>query len=241
MERRTAARAVVCLLLAGSGGVAIAADAQRWWPCRPYDFDAPACARRQSDFFDYVAPNASWIPIGTAAQVAGIGMLLLAAAVLVLPRVLSPEAPRWLARALGVLMSCGVAVVGAVTWLGGQAGRPVAEALVRPAFAVWILGWLLALLVLFVLVVIDSGRLRWRLALLTLLGCLVPSITLLLDALLFAYWSYDANPWTDAVGGACSILAAGALWLGTSPDRMRGMEPASRRRDLVPEPEGGLA
>lgn len=241
MKGRTAARAVVCTLLAASGGLMITASAQRWWPCRPYDFDAPRCLSRQSDLFDYLAPGSPLIPIGNVAQLEGIGLLLLAAAVLALPSVLASEAPRWLAWGLGVLMSCSVAVLGAVTWSEGGAGRAVADSLWGPMLDIWMLGWPFASCVLFVLLVIDAGLLRWRVAALGLLLCSAPMPAGMLTVAVFGYLPYDGLPWMEAVMGGCVILASGAVWLGASADRMRGRAPSPLGRDLVPDTGGGLA
>lgn len=215
MSVRTGWRVVVCGLLMASGGLTIAASGQRWRTCRPYEFAAPSCVPWRDSRYDYLAPTAPWVPIGNSAQVAGVGLILLAVAVLVLPRMLTPEAPRWLAWCLGATLASGACIVGVITLLAGQAGRPVGESLILPSGLLWLLGWQVAMMALFVLIVIDSGLLRWRVSAICLLLSSTPLGTYIITAMLFVDGSEGTTPWTEAVGGALTVLAAAAVWLGT--------------------------
>src|SRR5688572_7641692 len=87
-------RAVVAALLVCAGALCVAAAAQRWWPaCKPGDFDAVACIERQDHLYDYVAPTAPWVPIGDAAQFAGVALVLLALGLALLPWSWVPSRP----------------------------------------------------------------------------------------------------------------------------------------------------
>ncbi|WP_166392045.1 hypothetical protein [Nocardioides ochotonae] len=75
-------RAVVSLLLAVSGLLAVAGARERWWPaCRPGDFDTPRCLALQDDRYDFTAMPESWVPVGQAAELAGAAYAALALAV----------------------------------------------------------------------------------------------------------------------------------------------------------------
>lgn len=67
-------------LLTGLGGLLlVVAAAVRWWPCLGND-DGPACLARQGRTYDYLVPTEPWQAIPATAVIAGLGLLLVAAA-----------------------------------------------------------------------------------------------------------------------------------------------------------------
>ncbi len=217
MEIRTWGTVAVSALLVGSGTLEVAAARERWWPACPLGgFDAPACVRLQSHEFDFLTPADPWIPLGQAATLGGLSLLLLALAMGILPWLLAAQS-RSVTAAASLLMGLGALQNGIVTLRSGQVGRPVLGAVLGPA------GWclLLGLLLMFVVASTpepgDEPRpgIGWPLTLVGLLASSILLVQLLIAPIVLAYTSYDTTPWTEAVDGAVLLLAALAVWPAT--------------------------
>lgn len=215
MTRYFVSRVAVCLGLLGSGVLSILGARERWGPCTPYHFATQLCALRQDYRYEYIGPEPNWIPVGHAAQIGGSALIVLAIAAVLLPYVLAPQAPRRLTWSIAAMLCASVLTVGIVTCLSGHVGHPVAPTALTVGGWFWVLGWPIIFLVLAVAVIVDTGRMRWRLVSLPFLIASTPWGQLVLTPLVFMYWSYDSTPWGEAVGGLCLIVAAGPLWIGT--------------------------
>lgn len=110
------ARLALVILLVGSGLLAVATSAQRWWSaCGLSGFDTTACLRVQDHAQDYLDPGAS-------------ALWLLAAAVLLLPRLAArPTVASWVAAGL----AAGSLLVPGGIWFW-VLGWPVALAVALP-------------------------------------------------------------------------------------------------------------
>jgi hypothetical protein len=177
----TRVRVLLALLLAGSGALAVAASAQRWWSaCGLTGFDTAACLREQDHAQDLAVRG-------------DVSLLLLAAAVALLP-LLGAR------RAAGVWAAA--AVPAASLALLTVPGLPSAVSVT--AVAVWMLGWPVP--VAFALLGVRRG---WLLV--ALLVATTPLAQLLLVPLVTGYASYDTAPWSEAVLGLTTLAAAMSL------------------------------
>jgi hypothetical protein len=201
-----------------SGLLAVAAAAERWWPvCRPGSFDTGGCLTIQEDPYDFMVPTEPWTPVGSSAELYGAGLVLLAAACIVVPGLLAGTA---FGRRLAVaswITALGVAVVGAATWLSGVRDEVVTGPWLEVASSLWVLG--VPALVTAALIshtvaygVGTSPRFGSR----TMVGAALllanPIVALLFAPAFLNYASYDTTPWTEAVGG-WALVVAGALLL----------------------------
>ncbi len=234
-------RVAVSAALAGSAVLTFAAAYQRWWPACPRGgFDAEACVRLQSHRYDFVAPGAPWTPVGHAADLYGVALLLLAVAAVLLPTVLSPgrthgSGGRWwqLLVALSALVpAASLAVLGAATLLSGQIGRAVdlpGSGVV--AVVVWMFAWPASLMV--IAGAAPGGRPERAVPVAVLVGLSTPIPTLLIFGPIFAgYLSDDTAPWTEAAAAPFLLLAAVSVLLLT-PARTTAPALASRRATLT--------
>ena len=112
-------------LLAGSGALMAAASWQRWaGVCGWGDVDSAGCLERQDHRYDVLAPAAPWEPVGIASELAGASLLVLAAALVLLPWALTGRRP-------GPVST--VAVAGAA--VGSAARAPARARSMRSAFS----------------------------------------------------------------------------------------------------------
>jgi hypothetical protein len=206
-------RVVTCAgLLVASGAITIAASAQRWWPaCKLGAFDHGDCLVLQDDAFDVVAYSVPWTPVGASVELYGVGLVLLAAAVGLLPRVLGGSAGRLLAAA-GWIIALGMLTTGVLVLLSGLWGTVVH---VPGELVAGVLGFFgLPLLIVTSLAKDLDGPLPgigWRMTAAAALLLNNPLATYLLAGAIFSYLSYDTTPWTEAVGGATLVVAGVAL------------------------------
>lgn len=217
-------RVVTAALLVGSGVLSYAGSRERWGGVCG-DWEAPACLRVQDHRYDYLAPSAPWTPLGDAAQYAGVALLLLAAAFLVLPALLFRGRPV-VTLAVGAATSLGILVVAWSTWQSGVTGRPVETRWLPPAGLWWALAWPLACLVLALQPRRTSPRRGrgWRIAVVTALLMASP-----IPMAMLSVGPYDSAPWYEALGGGLVLLAGCALWPATArggASRARAAEPA---------------
>ena len=200
-------RVVVGGLLVVSGALMYAASWQRWASACPFDGirDTRACELRQDHLYEFVAPSDPWTPIGTSAQLAGWSLLLLAAALLVLPLALTGGrvAVGWLLAAAATAVA--FADIGQATLRSGLLGRAVPALTIDVAFVWW---FLVPTVALVWLVVVTRG---WSRAAGTLVLLGSPGVA----AFTYAIGPFDANPWWEAwsgaftgLGGHCLVVAA---------------------------------
>ena len=214
--------AATSVMLAAAGLLTVAAGAQRWWPaCRWGSFDAGACIRVQDDSYDHTLPLDPTVPIGTAAQLQGAALLVLAAAVVLLPTVLAGRSAGRILHLAAVVVSVGVAVVGVASWRTGPLGEGSSSPWLQLGGALWLLG--LPVLVLVAVAAAPESRRRveagrWGVA--AFLVAANPVLTTLyLAPVLLGYTSHDTTPWTEAVTGASLLGAALCLWPAAYPER----------------------
>ncbi len=171
----------VAALLTGLGGLfLLLAAAVRWWPCLSDD-DSAACVTRQSHAFDYLVPTEPAQTLPATAVLAGLGLLLVAAAWPVLAGQLRVRPPR---RALiAVVMTVKPLLLGMLVL-----AAPAAGVLPRSASPVLLVtGIALDLAALAVVLAVPSDRLAdfRRLLVATVAYWLVGYVGLVLDALVF--------------------------------------------------------
>ena len=213
--------AVTSTLLAVSGVVTVVASLQRWG-CRIGVFPAAnnECGMREDHLYEYVNPGVSPVPLASAAELHGAGMLILAVAVLVLPWVLAGRWPGWMLTIAAVVVAAGVAASALPTLLSGLER----EAVSLPNL--WLPGILL-LLGLPALLIVSAWRAtpgprRVQTARWTTVTCLSVAnnmgITYFMSMVIFMYSSWDMNPWTETIGGVLLVGAAVCLWLTVQRD-----------------------
>lgn len=214
MAVRKPSTGVLSLLLAGAGGLQVAASAQRWWPaCRPGALETAACRRVQSHRHDLVLPSDPWGAVGHASVLAGLSLLLLGAAVTALPLLLRPGR-----RPVLVWLLCGVLglsqlLAGLSTLVAGLLGHTGYD-LWAPFVVFVALGWPVVLTLTSILM---AGRVRrpaagWLL-LIVLLAASTPLVQLLAAATVTGGLSSSGSaPWSEVWGGSCLLLAAVAVW-----------------------------
>lgn len=205
------------LLLVAAGGLMSAASWQRWADaCRWGDGDTRACLTRQDHRYDFLVPTTGWEPVGTAAELAGVSLIVLAVAFALLPWATTDRRPGRVGRVALTGAVLAQVAVGVATLLSGTSGevvRPVTAAL---AVYLWLL-WPPALLVRF-----GLGARGWARAACVLLLLATP----LVAALTYANGSFDARPWWEAVsalltvGAGLCLLTAGVV--GTDDRRQSG-------------------
>jgi hypothetical protein len=213
MVGATSWRVVTCAgLLVASGAITVAASAQRWWPaCKLGAFDHGDCLVLQDHAFDVVAYPGPRTPVGASVELYGVGLVLLAVAVVLLPRVLGGPPGRLLAAA-GWIVALGMLATGVLVLLSGVRGAVVHIPGQRVAGALGFFGFPL-------LVVISFAKgfdgplagIGWRVTAATALLLNNPLATYFLAGAVFGYLSYDTTPWTGAVGGATLVVAGVAL------------------------------
>jgi hypothetical protein len=211
----------------------VAAAAERWWPaCHLGSYETPACLRVQEYRYDFVLPLDPWVPLGHAAVLAGLSLLLLGAAVAALPLLLRPRhrpAYVWLpCAALGASqLLAGVSTLGS-----GLLGRPGRASWEPFVMFVW-LGWPVALTLTSILMIAHVRRpgVGWLL-LIVLLTASTPLVQAFLTPAV-TDTSPHMTPWSEAWGGACLLLAALAVWPAAYRRRRPAPAVASAPRDVA--------
>lgn len=220
-------RVWVAVMLVASGALMWAASWQRWAGACPFngDQETDACYRRMDHLYDFLPPSEPWMPVGNAAELAGLSLLVLAAALVASPWALAARRPGpWTALALFATLLAVVAV-GLAALRSGLAGE-----VVRPAAAdASVLVWGLVPPVLYGrLAVLARGWARVAAILLVLASPLVGAFT-------YAIGPFDANPWWEAIMGLLLILAGAGLLVAAA--RRSGVRPPQDAEVLsVPAP-----
>ena len=197
-------RLVAALALMGSGALMYAASWQRWAEaCLWWEVQGstPFCWVVQDHKYDFVVPSDPWTPIGTAAEQAGLSLLILAAALALMPWALTGRRPGPFSALTLVVCVVSVGVIGRTTVRSGLAG----EALPVPFEG-------LTVRVYFLVVAILLVRLTWAArgwsraaGILLVLAMPFPGI------LIYGIGPYDANPWYEGFSGILSALAGACL------------------------------
>ncbi|WP_328531740.1 hypothetical protein OG984_11670 [Nocardioides sp. NBC_00368] len=246
---RLGVRALTSGSLAGSGVLAYVAAWQRWSEvCPRGGFDEPACLQRQDHLYDYQWPASPWQPIGHAAEIYGLSVLLLAVAAFTLPFLLMPVFRRHTLWPLAVIPAVVLVGIGVLVLASGIAGRPVAV----PGFdltALIVVGvlWPTVLIISAVIAASGYGPDGWPEAaedrpstarsVSTVVTVLLIAATTVLPTyfvvgpIAAAYVSHDTAPWSEAPAGVLLVLAAIVMWPATT--RITDRKPTS---DLQPEP-----
>lgn len=196
-------------LLLASAALQLAASLQRWvvlrdsWSRDDYTIE--------DHRFDYTYPADPWEPLGTAAQVAGAGYVLLAAGVVAMARGATLR-PGRSERALVAVVAGSFGIDGIHAVLSGLLGVPTP----------WQFAGMLQLVlstaaaVCLVLLGVRWSRGRWpaSVACVFLVGNTVPGYlfaAFTIAPIVTGYQSYDSTPWTETIVAAFTALAALAL------------------------------
>lgn len=203
-------RAGVGLLLGVSGALMCIASAQRWaGACGWGDSYSQLCDLRQDHLYDFIAPEAPWEPLGTAAQLAGASLLVLALAYVLLPWAMTGRRPETI---VGVVWVIGVATlvsVGVATLSSGLTGiavRPVGGDLA-------LFAWFFIPAPLLIWFSLNAHRLAAGAGVALVLSS--PFVA----AATYGIGPYDARPWSEAIRGTLTatagvLLLADATLLG---------------------------
>ena len=199
-------RAVGAMALLVAGVLLHAASWQRWAGACPFPGgpETNACNVRQDHLYDFLVVAHPWQPVGTAAEQAGVALLLVAVALLIAPWALlmrsGPYAPV-------ALVSCALAYadVGAATLRSGLSGEVVHPLAGEASFLLWV--WVPTPVLVWA-AVLARGWARASVAFLVLASPLVMGMS-------YAIGPFDANPWYEAycgdltaVAGLCLLVAA---------------------------------
>lgn len=215
-------RVVTALVLVAGGALMHAASWQRWAGFCPWGSseETASCNTRMDHLYDFLFVADPWEPIGNASELAGISLLLVALAFLLLPWALLGRPGLLVTAALGV-SALAVADAGLAVLRSGLAGEVVDP--VGPGG-----GWTLFLVVPTSVVIWAAVLARgWARAgaIFVVLGS--PPVALFT----YAIGPFDAAPWWEAyagdltaLGGLCLLVAAARR---PAPDRAPATEPAT--------------
>jgi len=211
------------VLLLGSGALQLVASLQRWVGFR--DSRAPDDISAEDHLYDYSYPSDPWVPIGTAAQLFGLGCLLLAVGVLVM----LAAAPRRRIPAMllpAVVAAGSFALDGAHALSSGLAGVP------SPVQHWLDAQWFISLIGFCCLVVLGVLWLRTSRAVaaacLLLLGSTVPGYlvaTFGIAPALAGYQSHDTTPWTETIVAVSAAFAGIAMLVAAVSGRATSRRP----------------
>jgi hypothetical protein len=186
-----------------SGALVFAASWQRWAGVCAHE-TATACVRRQDHLYDFLPPMEPWKPVGHAAELGGLSLLVFAAMLPLLPYALTDRRPGRYAAVALVVAVLATGAVGAATLSSGRSGEVVAVPLETWTVAVWAI-------VPSILVGRWAVTARgWELAAGVVLIASLPIV-----AVFYSIGDYDGRPWQEAtsgvfmaVAGLCLIVAA---------------------------------
>jgi hypothetical protein len=227
----------VAALLIGLGGLfLVVAAAVRWLPCLGND-DGAACQTRQSRGFDYLVPVAPAQAWPATAILAGIGLLLFAAALPFLVRRLPIRRPA-LRRAALVIMMAKPLVLGLLVLAAPLVG--VLPRSASPVVLVTEIGLDLAVLVVVLATPNDRVADYQRLLVAAVAVWLTGWVGRVLDALIFGLLAPDAEvaPGSGLLTGVLLLVCAGGLaaLTATAPERQL---PSRAARNPLERPTHG--
>lgn len=191
-------RAVVAVALLAAGVLLHAASWQRWAGACPFPGgpETGACNVRQDHLYDFLVVADPWQPVGTAAQQAGVALLLVAFALLLAPWAFLVRPGRYVSVAL-LASALTYADVGTATLRSGLSGEVVDPLMGNAAFSLW---FLVPTPVLVWIAVRARGWARAAAVFLVLASPMVMSFS-------YAIGPFDANPWYEAYSGDLTVLA----------------------------------
>jgi hypothetical protein len=221
---------VAALLTALGGLFLLLAAAARWLPCLGDD-DSPACLTRQARVFDYLVPVEPAQPLPVTAVLAGVGLLLVAAAGPFLVRRLSIRRPVLRAVAVVVLVAkpllLGLLVL-AAPWAGGLP-RSASPALLITEIV-------LDVAALVVVLTASNHRLAdyQRLLVAAVAYWLVGWVGLVLDALIFGLLAPGAEvaPGSGLLTGVVLMICGGGIAALTATAQERQLPSGAARNPL---------
>jgi len=191
-------RLLVAAALVGSGALMYAASWQRWADACPWGArSTAACLGAQDHRYDFLVPAEPWTPIGGAAELAGLSLLVLALAVALLPWGLTGRRPGPFSALTLAATVPSVGLLGVTNLRSGLAGQVMEVPFERAALLGW--GLLLPSLIAW-LAWASRGWARvggWVL------------VTAMPFPGIFLYWigPYDAAPWYEGISGILTALA----------------------------------
>ncbi|MBB5640633.1 hypothetical protein [Cryobacterium roopkundense] len=160
--------------------------------------------------FDYFYPADPWENVGTAAQLFGAGLLLLALGILVMTRAAAPRDGH-LERMLALLVASSFGIHGAHALVSGAIGAPTPLQYLPVQMLLSLIGFV-------GLVAVGARLLRVSraasvacvlLVAVTLPGYIVA--TFQIAPVIAGYQSYDTTPWTETILAASTAAAGVAL------------------------------
>lgn len=223
----------VAALLTGLGGLLLVlAAAVRWWPCLGND-DSAACLARQSRGYDYLVPTEPAQALPATAMLAGLGLLLVAAAWPFLAASLRVRPRRRFL--IAAVMMVKPSVLGLLVL-----AAPITGVLPRSASPVLLVtGIALDLAALAVVLAVSGDRLAdyRRLLVATVAYWLVGYVGLVLDALVFGL----LNPGAEVAPGAglltgVLVLVCGGGIAGLTATAEERRSPAGGAGDALERP-----
>lgn len=207
-----------------SGVLQVVASLQRWVIARA---DAPPGDVTYEDhLYDYFWPADPWGEVGTAAELLGAGLLLLAAGVVALAWAIRRDDAVWAVVAV-VAVAVPTAITGLHALVSGLSGVPTP----LQYGAILVLTGMLPFLGLIAL------GIRWRTRFpFAALAC-IPLLASTAPGYLFAaftiapafagYQSHDTTPWTETIVAVCTALAALPLVVGVAVSSRRAATAAA--------------
>ncbi|MBZ4487527.1 hypothetical protein LQ938_01740 [Microbacterium sp. cx-55] len=225
-DRRARTSSVSSLAAAGlfvfSGALQFVASWERWVTARAGR--PPGDVTLEDHLYDYFWPADPWVNVGAAAQLLGLGMVVLAVGVIVLAVSVRAGTVRagtlWTTVAV-VAVAVPTALTGIHALVSGGIGAP--SALQHGPFLT-----ITTLLPFAGLIVLS---IRWMrrspaaaLACLPLLATTMPGYLFALFAaapLIVGYQSHDTTPWSETIIAVCTGLAALPLVAGAGARRWR--------------------
>jgi hypothetical protein len=161
-----------------------------------------------------------WAPIAETAQLEGLSLVCLAAAVALLPWLWLPRGSRVSLAVLIPAFCIGLFAVAA--WTVGPSGSyaAVADAAGAPTTAfVWVLG-LPAVLVVAAVTRLNGApprTTRWRLLVALLVGMSNPVASYFIGPMFVGYVSHDDTPWVEVVSTVFLVIASVLVWPSSRP------------------------
>lgn len=199
---------IAAALFLGTAAVQLTASLQRWVYLRAEWIRTDSLI--EDHRFDYSYPADPWENVGSAAQLFGAGLILLALGMLALARA-SQRADGRSTQVAAVVVAVAFGITGMHAVVSGLAGVP-SPAQYLPVQLILSILQILGLLYL---------CLRWltvswaaTLACVFLLGSTLPgylAATFVIAPAIAGYQSYDTTPWTETIVAATTALAG--IWL----------------------------
>ncbi|MGB7981242.1 MAG: hypothetical protein WCF36_10695 [Candidatus Nanopelagicales bacterium] len=200
-------RVAVAVLLGLSGALMYAASWQRWaGACAWGQSEGGGCDQVQDHRYDFLPPIDPWEPVGSAAQLAGWSLIVLALIFALLPWALTGEQPSPIAATAVVGSALAMVAVGVAAIRSGATGVVVDPV----GSTVALYGWLLVPPVLLSWWTVTARG--WAAG---AGGVLLFLATPFVAAFSYAVGPYDSQPWWEAISGLLTATA-GVCLLGAA-------------------------